>query len=98
MSSSDSGNSSQLIIQFLLLGAGIALILSNRYWNKGPAVIASGIFFINLFWITLVLSYDLKIWSLVRNTAAGGLIMIGIVVVNLLVVIVLAVFGDYFIK
>ena len=98
MSTSEPGTFTALIVQFLILAAGIALILSSRYWDKGPAVIASGIFFINLFWITMVLTYDLKIWSLLRNSAAGGLLMIGIVVVNLLVVIILAVFGDFFLK
>jgi amino acid permease len=98
MPSSESGGFSQIVIQFLLLVVGIALILSNQYWNKGPAVIASGIFFINLFWLTMVLSYDLKIWSLLRNTAAGGLFMIGIIVINLLAVIILALFSNYFFK
>ena len=85
-----------LILQFLCLAAGIALIISNRYWNRGPAVIASGIFFINIFWITMVLSYDLKIWSLLRNTVAGGIFMIGILILNLIAVAVLAVSGDFF--
>lgn len=91
-----SGSFTSIILQVLLLIAGIALILSNNYWNRGPAVTASGIFFINLFWITIVLSHDLKVWSLLRNTKTGGLILLGILILNLLSVFILAIAGDFF--
>lgn len=96
MTSNESGSYTPLILQFLCLVTGIALIVSNRYWNRGPAVIASGIFFINIFWITMVLAHDFKIWSILRNTVAGGILMIGIIVLNLIAVAVLAVTGDFF--
>jgi lysylphosphatidylglycerol synthetase-like protein (DUF2156 family) len=91
MKTSEPGSSAAIIVQFLVLATGIALIIVNRYWNKGPAVTASGIFFINIFWVTMVLTYDLKIWSFMRNSVAGGIFMIGVILVNLIVVAVLAV-------
>lgn len=91
MKTSDPGSSTAIILQFLVLVTGIALIIVNRYWNKGPAVTASGIFFINIFWVTMVLTYDLKIWSFMRNSVAGGIFMIGVILVNLIAVAVLAV-------
>jgi len=96
MNSTEPVNYTSLIIQFLVLATGIVLIFSHRYWNRGPAVIASGVFFINLFWITMVLSYDLKIWALLRNTVTGGILMLSIIIINLIVVLVLAVFGNIF--
>jgi len=96
MNASEPGSYTALIVQFLVLATGIALIASNRYWNKGPAVIASGIFFINIFWITMVLTYNLKIWSFLRNSVAGGIFMIGIILVNLITVAVLAIWGNIF--
>lgn len=94
MKTTGPGTPTALLLQFLCLTIGIALILSNRYWNRGPAVIASGIFFINIFWITMVITYDLKIWSALRNTPAGNIIMIGSLVINLLCILVLAVAGN----
>ncbi len=91
MKTAEPGSSTALLIQLLVLATGIALIIVNRYWNKGPAVTASGIFFINIFWVTMVLTYDLKIWSLMRNSVAGGIFMIGVVLVNLIAVAVLAI-------
>jgi lysylphosphatidylglycerol synthetase-like protein (DUF2156 family) len=91
MKTSEPGSSAAIIVQFLVLATGIALIIVNRYWNKGPAVTASGIFFINIFWVTMVLTYDLKIWSFMRNSVAGGIFMIGVILVNLIAVAVLAV-------
>lgn len=91
MKTSEPGSSTALLIQLLVLATGIALIIVNRYWNKGPAVTASGIFFINIFWVTMVLTYDLKIWSFMRNSVAGGILMIGVILVNLIAVAVLAI-------
>lgn len=85
-----------LILQLLVLVTGIGILFFNHYWNRGPAVTASGIFFINIFWITMVLSYDLKIWSWLRNTKAGGLILLGIILVNLVLVVVLAALKNLF--
>lgn len=82
-----------LMLQFAILIVGIGLLVVNRYWNRGPAVDASGIFFINLFWITMVLTYDLPVWSALRNTLIGGLILIGIVIVNLIIIAGLALFA-----
>mgnify|MGYP001770027467 CR=1 FL=1 len=96
MNSSEPGSHTALIVQFLVLATGIALIASNRYWNKGPAVTASGIFFINIFWITMVLTYNLKIWSFLRNSVAGGVFMISIILVNLITVAVLAIRRSFF--
>ena len=91
MKTAEPGNLTALILQFLVLAAGIALLIANRYWDKGPAVTASGIFFINIFWVTMVLAYDLKIWSFLRNSAAGGIFMLGVILVNLIAVAVLAI-------
>ena len=91
MKTSEPGSSTALILQFVVLATGIAIIVANRYWNKGPAVTASGIFFINIFWVTMVLTYDLKIWSFLRNTVAGGIFLISVILVNLIVVAVLAI-------
>lgn len=77
-------------LQLLVLVVGIGIILLNRWMYKGPAVTAAGIFFINLFWVTMVLGHDLRIWSWLRNTKSGGIILLGIIIVNLLVVLVLA--------
>jgi hypothetical protein len=49
-------NLTSCLLQFAVLLPGIALFIMNRYWNKGPAIDASEIFFINLFWITMVLT------------------------------------------
>lgn len=86
MKTTGPGTPTALLLQFLCLTIGIALILSNRYWNRGPAVIASGIFFINIFWITMVITYDLRIWSPLRNSAAGNISMISLLIINLLIV------------
>jgi len=91
MKTSEPGSSTALILQFLVLATGIAIIIANRYWNKGPAVTASGIFFINIFWVTMVLTYDFKIWSFLRNTVAGGIFLISVILINLIVVAVLAI-------
>lgn len=85
-----------MLLQAALLVAGIALIVFARYWNRGPAVVASGVFFINLFWITMVLSHDVKLWSVLRNTKAGNVALLAIVLVNLLAIALLALFGDFF--
>ena len=79
-----------LLLQLLVLAVGIGILFLNRWIYRGPAVTAAGIFFINLFWVTMVLGHDLKIWSWLRNTKAGGIILLGIIVVNLIVVAVLA--------
>lgn len=95
----ESGNTAglkALILQLLLLAAGIGIILLNNYRYRGPAVTATGVFFINLFWVTMVLGHDLKIWSWLRNTKAGGLILLGIVVANFFVVVALAVRDNFF--
>lgn len=93
MSTHEPGSPVALILQFAILVLGIGLLVVNRYWNRGPAVDASGVFFINLFWITMVLTYDLSMWSALRNTLIGGLILIGIVVINLIVIAALALFA-----
>lgn len=93
MSTHEPGSPVALMLQFAILIVGIGLLVVNRYWNRGPAVDASGIFFINLFWITMVLTYDLPIWSALRNTLIGALILIGIVIVNLIVIAGLALFA-----
>ncbi len=83
----------ELIMQAVLLIAGGALILSSRYWGKPSAVLASGIFFINLFWVTMVLGHDIKLWSFMRNSLVGNIFMILVILINLIAVAVLAVFG-----
>jgi hypothetical protein len=85
-------NLTSCLLQFAVLLPGIALFIMNRYWNKGPAIDVSGIFFINIFWITMVLEHDLPIWSALRNTVAGALIMLSILVINLIAIAVLAIF------
>ena len=83
---------SSFLLQILVLLTGIALILTAVYLNKGPAVLASGVFFVNIFWVTMVLSHDIKIWSFLRYTVAGGVFMISVIVLNLIAVFYLAVF------
>jgi hypothetical protein len=78
------------LLQCAVLLLGIALLIVNRYWNRGPAVDASGLFFINIFWITMVLGHDLPIWSALRNSVAGGLIMLSILAINLIAIALLA--------
>lgn len=80
----------KIFIQVLLLLVGAALMLSWNYWGKPLPVLLSGIFFMNLCWITLVLGHDLKIWAWLRNNIVGNLTMIGIIVVNLIAVAVTA--------
>lgn len=80
----------KIFIQVLLLLVGAALMLSRNYWGKPLPVLLSGIFFMNLCWITLVLGHDLKIWAWLRNNIAGNLALIGIIVVNLIAVVVTA--------
>ncbi len=80
----------KIFIQVLLLLVGAALVLSRNYWGKPLPVLLSGIFFMNLCWITLVLGHDLKIWAWLRNNIAGNLALIGIIVVNLIAVVVTA--------
>jgi len=57
------------ILQMAVLGVGIALIATGRSWNDRILATASGIFFINIFWVTMVLGNDFKAWSFIRNTA-----------------------------
>jgi len=71
------------IIQMAVLGVGIALIATSRYWSDHILALASGIFFINIFWVTMVLGNDFRIWSFLRNSAAGNIFMIGVIVANL---------------
>jgi hypothetical protein len=87
------GGTVSLILQLSVLIVGIVLIVTSRYWSNRPAVIASGIFFINIFWITMVLRYDLRIWSLIRNTVPGALIMLAVPLINLGAVAFLALAG-----
>lgn len=87
------GGAVSLILQLSVLIVGVVLIFSSRYWSNRPAVIASGIFFINIFWITMVLRYDLRIWSLIRNTVPGALIMLAVPLINLAAVAFLALAG-----
>ena len=77
-------------MQLLLLVVGSSLVLSRDYWGKPLTVLLSGVFFINLCWITLVLGHVLKIWAWLRNNIAGYVAMIGIIVVNLSAVAVTA--------
>ncbi len=90
------GGPGALLLQAGILFLGIGLLVANRFWPRGPAVTASGIFFINLFWITVILAYDLPLWSWLRNSAAGGIILLSIVALNLLAVVLLALFSRFF--
>jgi len=71
------------IIQMIVLGVGIALIATSRYWSDHTLALVSGIFFINIFWVTMVLGNDFRIWSFLRNSAAGNIFMFGVIVANL---------------
>ncbi|HOF00576.1 MAG TPA: hypothetical protein PK385_04955 [Spirochaetota bacterium] len=82
-----------LLMQAVLLIVGAALILTRRYWGKPSAVVAAGIFFINLFCVTMVLGHDIKIWSFIRNSLIGNIFMISVILINLIAVVVLALFG-----
>lgn len=90
MKTVDPGSYKALMLQFAALFTGIAILILNRYQYRGPAVTASGIFFINLFWVTMILGHDLPVWALLRNTMAGGIFLIGVILVNLLVILILA--------
>lgn len=90
MAPSEGTAKQKIFMQLLLLVVGAALVLSRNYWGKPLPVLLSGVFFINLCWITLVLGHDLKIWAWLRNNIAGNLALIGIIVVNLIAVAVTA--------
>lgn len=68
-----------LIIQLLVLLVGVGLFLSRRQWSDPILALASGLFFINIFLVTVVLGNDLKIWSRLRNSLPGNLFMIGLI-------------------
>lgn len=72
-----------IILQLLTLVVGIALIATSRFWSDHTLAVASGIFFINIFWVTMVLGHDFKAWSFLRNTAPGNIFMIAAIVGNL---------------
>ncbi|MBP7586117.1 MAG: hypothetical protein KBA61_18895 [Spirochaetes bacterium] len=78
------------VMQFIVLAVGIALIATSARWNDRTLVIASGIFFINIFWVTMVLGHDFRIWSFLRNTGAGNVFLIGLILANLLYIAVKA--------
>lgn len=80
----------KIFMQLLLLVVGSSLVLSRNYWGKPLPVLLSGVFFIILCWLTLVLGHDLKIWAWLRNNIAGNVTMIGIIVVNLIAIAVTA--------
>lgn len=91
MAESEGTAKQKTFMQLLLLLVGLSLVLSRDYWGKPLPVLLSGIFFINLCWITLVLGHDLKIWAWLRNNIVGNLALISIVVVNLIAVAVTAI-------
>ncbi len=72
-----------IILQLLALAVGIALIATAGFWNDHTLAVASGIFFINIFWVTMVLGHDFKAWSFLRNTGPGNTFMIAVIVGNL---------------
>lgn len=78
------------LLQLLVLAVGIVLIATHKYWSDHVLAIASGIFFINIFWVTMVLAHDVKIWSFIRNSVIGNIFMIGLIVLNLLFIAVKA--------
>ncbi len=84
------------IIQLIVLAVGIALIASHKHWSDHVLAIASGVFFINIFWITMVLGHDLKIWSFIRNSPIGNICLIGLLVVNLLFIALRALIKLFF--
>jgi hypothetical protein len=90
MAESEGTPKQKIFMQLLLLLVGASLVLSHNYWDNSLPVLLSGIFFINLCWITLVLGHDLKVWTWLRNNSAGNLAMIAIIVVNLIAVAVTA--------
>jgi hypothetical protein len=95
MGAQQPGGIVSLILQCAVLIVGIVLIITSRYWSNRSAVIASGVFFINIFWITMVLRYDLRLWALIRNTVPGAIIMLGVPIINLAVIAVLALIGAF---
>lgn len=95
MTTAQPGSVSPLMLQILCLVVGIAIIVgSPSCGNKSRAVLASGIFFINIFWTTMVLEHDLRIWSWLRNSLPGNSVLLLIVASNLVVVAVLAIKGN----
>jgi hypothetical protein len=90
MAESEGTPKQKIFMQLLLLLVGASLVLSHNYWDNPLPVLLSGVFFINLCWITLVLGHDLKIWGWLRNHIAGNLAMIAIILVNLIAVAVTA--------
>lgn len=92
MTVSDGSSLQKFGMQILLLVVGVALILSRDYWGKPNAALLSGVFFLNLLWITLVLGHDFVIWSWLRNNIVGNIVMILIILANLVAVFVSAVF------
>ncbi len=72
------------LVQLLVLGVGIALIATSGRWGDRVLVIASGVFFINIFWVTMVLGNDIRVWSFLRNSAVGNIFMVAVILGNLI--------------
>jgi hypothetical protein len=84
------GGIGSFLLQLLVLAVGVTLIATSGYWSRPLLVVASGVFFVNIFWVTLILGHDLRIWSFVRNTAAGNIFMLAVILANLLFIAVTA--------
>jgi hypothetical protein len=80
-----------VILQLFALGVGITLIVTRNYWSDHTLALASGVFFINIFWVTMILGNDLRIWSFLRNSAIGNIFMIGVILINLIFIAVKAI-------
>jgi hypothetical protein len=78
------------LVQFLVLGVGIALVATSGRWSDRTLALASGVFFINIFWVTMVLGNDLRIWSFLRNSAVGTMFMGAVILGNLIYIAVRA--------
>jgi hypothetical protein len=77
--------------QLLTLIVGIAIIATRTMWGDATLAIVSGLFFLNICWVTLVLAHDLKIWAWLRNSLIGGIFMFGLILSNLALIFILAV-------
>lgn len=72
------------LVQLLVLAVGIALVATSGRWGDRALVIASGVFFINIFWVTMVLGNDIRVWSFLRNSAVGNIFMVAVILGNLI--------------
>ena len=83
-------------LQLLCLATGMLLIYLRKNFSDPFVVLLSGMFFINIFWVTVVLAFDWPVWSALRNSVIGNLILFSIILLNLVAVAVRGFYSNFF--